>query len=193
MLQQHAACNHRERGALTDEQMKILSLSLAAALAVTGAAAEAVAEQAAAAAAAEAAQARVPPAGCWEPGIEPGVNSVALGTIPTPQHQPLPPHPRLRLNDAQLQQMNATISSDANARSYFEGMHARGVQMLAEPLVECDSGNDASRGALQVQYTLGLLWRLTGDDRFAARAVRELVHVTTDCTMWDPFGLGSRR
>jgi len=39
------------------------------------------------------------------------------------------------------------------------------------------------------RYNLGLLWRLTGDGRFAERATRELLHVTTRCTTWDPWGL----
>jgi hypothetical protein len=41
-----------------------------------------------------------------------------------------------------------------------------------------------------MQYSLGLLWRLTGDERFAARATQELLYVSTNCTDWDPnFGL----
>lgn len=46
-----------------------------------------------------------------------------------------------------------------------------------------------ARTTLTREYNLGLLWRLTGDDRFAARAVRELLHAATDCTTWDPAGL----
>lgn len=42
---------------------------------------------------------------------------------------------------------------------------------------------------LTIQYNLGLLWRLTGDKRYAARAAAELLHVTTVCTTWDPYGL----
>lgn len=126
-----------------------------------------------------------PPPGCWEPSPQ------LLQNQPL-QNQPVPPHPRLRLNDTQLAQLSATIASNNDARTYFDGMHARGVQMLAEPLADCSTGTaglDAARGTLQVQYTLGLLWRLTGDERFAARAANELVHVTTNCTSWDPFGL----
>jgi hypothetical protein len=52
------------------------------------------------------------------------------------------------------------------------------------------SGGLRTRATLTMQYTLGLLWRLTGDERFAARATQELLHVTTNCSNWDPnFGL----
>ena len=47
----------------------------------------------------------------------------------------------------------------------------------------------AARSTLTREYNLGLLWRLTGDERFAARATQELLHVVTNSTTWDPAGL----
>lgn len=39
-------------------------------------------------------------------------------------------------------------------------------------------------------YSLGLLYRVTGDDRYAARLRDELLHVSSsNCSQWDPFGL----
>ena len=123
---------------------------------------------------------------CWEPNV-PNRSIVA-------QQQwlsyTLPPHPRLRLNDTQLDQLNRTIQSDATAKAYFDGLHDAGSAMLSEPVVVC-SGDllGAARTVLGREYTLGLLWRLTGDNRFAERAVAEMLHVTTNCSTWDPFGL----
>ena len=88
-----------------------------------------------------------PPAGCWEPAFE------QRPWLEPPHNQTLPPHPRLRLNDAQLRQLNASIASNEDARVYFHGMHARGLQMLGEPLVDCGSGTaslDAARRTLEV-------------------------------------------
>ena len=47
----------------------------------------------------------------------------------------------------------------------------------------------SARAVLTLEYSLALLWRLTGDGRFAHRAAQELLHVTTACATWDPFGL----
>ena len=45
-----------------------------------------------------------------------------------------------------------------------------------------------ARGVLDRTYTLGLLWRLDGNASWARRAVREMLHVTSDssCTSWNP-------
>lgn len=131
---------------------------------------------------ARAATAVAVPAGCWEPNVTPRVY----------ENHALPPHPRLRLSNAQLASLNHTIASTDIARNYYTNMHARGVQMLSEPLVSCGAHDDllrAARTALGFQYTLGLLYRLSGDARFAKRAAQTLLHVTTNCTTWDPFGL----
>jgi hypothetical protein len=117
---------------------------------------------------------------CWVP---------SLASAPP---QPLPPHPRLRLNSSALNTLNVTINSDATARSYFDGLVLEGVRMLDAPLVDCAPTADllsAARTVLRQQYSLGLLWRLTGDTRFAERAAAELAHVTNNCTTWDPYGL----
>jgi hypothetical protein len=111
---------------------------------------------------------------CWQP--EP----------PAPRQDSsgkLPPHPRLRVNDNHLATLNHTIHTDATAMAYFEGLHAFGKSWLTAPLVDCTAShmsNTQSRTTLTIQYTLGLLWRLTGDKRFAARATEELLHVTTN-------------
>jgi hypothetical protein len=88
--------------------------------------------------------------------------------------------------------MNHTIQTDPTAKGYFEGMYQQGLEDLKKPLIEC-GGEGASLGVarsiLGAEYRLALLWRLTGDHRFAFRATQELLHVTTNCTSWDPYGL----
>lgn len=116
---------------------------------------------------------------------------------PQPPGQPLqatqlPPHPRLRLNDSRLAELNHTIQTDSTAKAYFDGLVIYGEAWLTEPHVDCTAthmSNTQSRTTLTIQYNLGLLWRLTGDRRFAERAAQELLHVTTNCTTWDPYGL----
>eukprot|EP00729_Bicosta_minor_P012448 gene12448-30134_t len=132
---------------------------------------------------------------CWQPDLQPfssGQNlsaGRANGSPPPPTASTrLPPHPRLRLNNKQLAGLNRTIQTDPTAKAYFDGLALYGETFLALP-PSCEQGF-RTRATLTMQYTLGLLWRLTGDERFAARATQELLHVTSNCTDWDPnFGL----
>jgi hypothetical protein len=124
---------------------------------------------------------------CWQPD-PPLAGSWAQQSGPGS----LPPHPRLRVNDRQLAALNRTIGADPTAKAYFEGLVAYGETWITTPLVDCTAAhmsNTQSRTTLVMQYALGLLWRLTGDERFAGRATKELLHVTTNCTTWDPYGL----
>ena len=134
--------------------------------------------------AAEVSASSTPPLGCcWEPAAP----KLDL-TLPVAG---LPPHPRLRLNDSALLRLNATIQSDPVAQAYYKSMYDRGVAMLSDPPVACAEGGqmlEASRAVLVMQYTLGMLHRLTDEERFAKRATAELLHVTTNCSTWDPFG-----
>ena len=123
---------------------------------------------------------------CWQP--EPPHNT-AFGVHGGSRS--LPPHPRLRVNDSHLAALNRTIHTDPTAKAYYEGLVAYGEVLLTAPHVDCTAAhmsNSQSRGTLTMQYNLGLLWRLSKDDRFAKRAASELLHVTTVCTTWDPYG-----
>eukprot|EP01050_Picozoa_sp_SAG11_P031993 SAG11_NODE_10183_length_849_cov_0.916000_1_plen_231_part_01 len=126
---------------------------------------------------------------CWQP--EPPAKD-GRQRIASSRGGSLPPHPRLRVSDSQLAAVNRTMQTDATAKAYFEGLVAYGETWLTAPHVDCTAAhmsNTQSRTTLTIQYNLGLLWRLTGDERFAARAAQELLHVTTNCTTWDPYGL----
>ena len=128
---------------------------------------------------------------CWQP--EPPADSARRRLAHSPRGGGgLPPHPRLRVNDRKLAALNRTIQADVTAKAYFEGLVSFGETLLTAPHVDCTAAhmsNSQSRTTLTIQYNLGLLWRLTGDERFAARATQELLHVTTNCTTWDPYGL----
>ena len=110
------------------------------------------------------------------------INITAAEGPPQFSSSKLPPHPRLRVNDSHLAALKRTIQTDATAKAYFEGLVAYGETWLTTSLVDCTAAhmsNTQSRTTLTIQYNLGLLWRLTGDERFAARAAQELLHVTT--------------
>eukprot|EP01079_Euglenida_sp_SAG-EU17-18_P001883 gene1883-2960_t len=130
---------------------------------------------------------------CWVPAPPSGFGDGDSEASPLPGiGEPLPPHPRIRLNSTRLEALNKTIQTDAQARSYFLGLRIAGEGMVTIPNVPCGAGADllgSARSALGLEYTLGLLWRLTGDNRYAKRAVEELIHLVSNCTTWDPFGL----
>jgi hypothetical protein len=99
----------------------------------------------------------------------------------------------LRLNDAGLAKIHSLIKTDTTAATYFTALHAYGTKLLDEPLINCTrSGVENSllsqaRRVLDRTYTLGLLHRLLNNDTtFANRAIREMVHVSTTCTNWNP-------
>lgn len=133
---------------------------------------------------------------CWEPkepGSPPQFGAPATRTDPVKpsilMHN-LPPHPRLRVNASHLAAIRLTIQTDPTAKAYFEGLVVYGETLLEAPSVGCSPGLTSSRSTLSIEYNLGLLWRLTGDERFAARAAQELLHVSTNCTTWFHSGLG---
>lgn len=89
------------------------------------------------------------PAGCWVPDPP----------SPPPERRSLPPHPRLRVSDARLAELNDTIRTHRTAAAYFEGMKQSGTALLSVPPVDCGPGADilhAARQTLGLQYTLGL-------------------------------------
>jgi hypothetical protein len=121
----------------------------------------------------------------------PAVASVAsVASVRPPfSSSDLPPHPRLRVNDSHLAAINRTIQTDPTAKAYFEGLVVYGEALLTVPLASNSNPMTQARTTLTREYNLGLLWRLTGDDRFADRAAKELLHVATNCSTWDPAGL----
>ena len=87
--------------------------------------------------------------------------------------EPLPPHPRLRLTDSGLAALRITLDGDAAAASVLSSLEAHGEQLLHQPPVNCSpAGVEASlltqaRSVLDMTYSLGMLWRLSGNETYA--------------------------
>jgi hypothetical protein len=120
---------------------------------------------------------------------------LALAALAAPALcEPLPPHPRLRLTDRGLAALRATLAADADAAAVLRSLEAHGEDLLRQPPVNCTpAGVEASllaqaRSVLDTTYSLGLLYRLSGNETYAARAVAEMLHVADDsqCPTWNP-------
>jgi len=90
-------------------------------------------------------------------------------------------HPRLMLLDADLAKIRKAIEEDDRAAGWYRHLLRRAKQLLREPTVTYELRGPrllhVSRRALDRIYTLGLAYRLTGERRFAERAIEELLAV----------------
>jgi hypothetical protein len=110
-----------------------------------------------------------------------------VSCLPAPS--PLPPHPRLLLTPDRVAAITTFIKTDAQARSYFDSVTAQAAAILPLPPVPWPSDGNAlipARMALVRTYVLGLMWRLTMNETFAARGVAELQEFTTQWPNWQP-------
>ncbi len=101
-----------------------------------------------------------------------------------------PGHPRLVALEADIQQIRATITTDPVAALYYDRLRSLGARMLPTPPVQRSldrSGSylEVSRTVLERVYTLGLLYRLDGDKKWADRAVAEMLSAAR-FPDWDP-------
>ena len=118
--------------------------------------------------------------------------AAAVCVTATPPH--LAPHPRLRLTQATQTTVLRNIASDHNAAAVFAGLVSHGENILREDVVNCTKAGvessllDAARSVLDRLYTLGMLFRLDGNETWALRALKEMEHVTLDdaCADWNP-------
>jgi hypothetical protein len=89
-----------------------------------------------------------------------------------------PSHPRLLATESELERVRLMIHSEPLARAWYAALHAKAEKMLDEPPVAYTLIGPRllaqSRRCLERVYTLGLLYRLDGDRRFAERAKQEL-------------------
>jgi heparinase II/III-like protein/uncharacterized protein DUF4962 len=88
-------------------------------------------------------------------------------------------HPRLILLDADVARLRDSMQSDASAvRSIYQNVKSQAERILAAPPVEYKLIGprllDKSRTCLTRVYTLALLYRLDGDQRYLERALKEL-------------------
>ena len=99
------------------------------------------------------------------------------------------PHPRLLLRSGDAEAMRALPSKSANARAVHERIIAEADKMLsAEPVRREMTGRrllSVSREALRRIFYLSYAHVVTADDRYAARAEREMLAVC-EFADWNP-------
>ena len=90
-----------------------------------------------------------------------------------------PGHPRLICTDDDLARLKQLIQTDAAAAKYWADIRATADAMLGQPPIEHVLIGprllDKSRTCVDRVYTLGLTWRLTGEAKYAERAVTEML------------------
>jgi len=116
--------------------------------------------------------------------------SLALPTPDTALQTLRAGHPRLILLPDDLARIQMFIASDDVARGYRDAIAASGAQLLTQPPVERtlnprDELLPISRRVLTRIYTLGLLYRLDGDRKWADRAIIEL-RAVANFVDWNP-------
>lgn len=97
----------------------------------------------------------------------------------------LPAHPRLILNSTRLETVKQFVQTDPHAQLYYQQLLLQGDYVLSKPPVVRPPENASAiltqaRAVLQRVYVTALLYRLTGNETYAARTVLELVN----CTSW---------
>lgn len=101
----------------------------------------------------------------------------------------LAPHPRLILNDTRLAEVKLAIAAHPQAAAYYAALVAQGEYVLGTlPLPRPpENASDilmAARAVLTRVTVVSLLYRLTGNATYAARAVAELVSIAS-WSDWD--------
>jgi hypothetical protein len=100
------------------------------------------------------------------------------------------PHPRLYFTDADVPAIMAAIHADPTLAEKFDLLRHEGEKMLSEPPAEYVHNTEkaliVSRLVLARVGTLAGLYRLTGDERFAARARQEML-AAADFPDWHPI------
>lgn len=90
-----------------------------------------------------------------------------------------PGHPRILLTKEDFARLQAAVRSDPTAKGWLDEVRKQGDRMLGEPPVVHELIGPRllhqSRTCLVRVVTLGLLHRLTGEAKYADRAVREML------------------
>jgi len=99
-------------------------------------------------------------------------------------------HPRLLLGNESLAVLKNTIKTDRTAAKYYRDVIEKAATMLDEPVLSYEVGEgkrlmSASRRCMARMYTLGLAFLLTGDEKYALKAEKDLLAV---CALenWTP-------
>lgn len=105
-----------------------------------------------------------------------------------------PAHPRLFLRPGDEQRIRDTIAGDALAAGYFAALKAEGEQILLTPPIQHTLvGREPtymymlaeSRRCLDHVHTLAMLYRLTGETRWAERAIFDML-TAARMADWNP-------
>jgi hypothetical protein len=102
---------------------------------------------------------------------------------------PLPDHPRLLLLKGEEKQIEQTITSDSNWQSIHQHILAACDSMISKaPVQHIKIGRrllDKSRECLRRVFFLSYAWRMTHEQRYLARAEKELLAVAA-FSDWNP-------
>lgn len=100
-----------------------------------------------------------------------------------------PSHPRLILTNEGLDRLRQVLRTDPHAQSVLAAVKEEAEKILTQdPVIHKLEGPrllTQSRRALARIYTLALVWRLDGDERFLRRAVKEL-EAAANFPDWNP-------
>lgn len=99
------------------------------------------------------------------------------------------PHPRLILTPARLAAVKQYIATNPQAAAYAAHLEAQGAHVLSTSPIPRPPANatdilSAARTVLTRTYVTSLLYRLTGNESYAARAVAEMLSYTAWAN-WD--------
>ncbi|GGF12821.1 CBM96 family carbohydrate-binding protein [Subtercola lobariae] len=98
-------------------------------------------------------------------------------------------HPRLLLTSASLADLKVAVITDATAMSWYSTIQASAdaIIPLAVTTYDTSSGDllSASRQILMRTYTLGLMWQITGNTKYADRLWAEL-NAAASFPDWNP-------
>ena len=92
----------------------------------------------------------------------------------------LPAHPRLVLTPTRVAELQAAVASNQQAAFFFNGTDAQATYLLGVPPAPVPGPNATgdARYALQRIYSLSMMWALTQNASWAARAYAEALVVT---------------
>lgn len=120
------------------------------------------------------------------------ISPVLLGIVkadPTILPSPLPDHPRLLVTSDDWGKMRHQVETDSLARKVFDLIKAKADRALDQPPVERTLIGrrllDVSRLALDRITALAMVARITGEERYARRAIEEILAVIK-FSDWNP-------
>ncbi|MBN1291961.1 MAG: heparinase II/III family protein [Candidatus Latescibacteria bacterium] len=99
-------------------------------------------------------------------------------------------HPRLMMNDTELDRIKSLQKSDAQIRAFVSTILKKADEYCSKPTLSYELKEGArlmftSRECMNRMYTLGFAWRLTGEEKYAQKAEKDLLEF---CSLenWTP-------